>query len=228
MASGQGNGCDPGSDARLSCLLGEFEVLRFILSQFLERCGNVDEGYGSQCSSALGDALLQLLDITKSVNKADRLLIHWHEQSKTARTALGLIGLRKKTQEKIDTKTEQLRVKLFNLETSLMTASAIYQDWSRDIDAVNEEIREFSSSNVGLIVREAQALCKKFQEDCEVAEESIGGFEEIHTLAKGSLAESNKSKLEVENEGASVRKSQKNFSMVCHLQLNESITINNL
>jgi hypothetical protein len=108
-----------------------------------------------------------------------------------------------------------------------MAASAIYQDWLRDIDAVNEEIREFSSSNVGLIVREAQALCKKFQEDCEVAEESVDGFEEIHALAKGSLEESNKSKLEVENEQASVRKSQKNLSMVCHLRINESTSINN-
>jgi small-conductance mechanosensitive channel len=224
MLPGSEDEPDVGPDARLSSLLGRFERLQFTLSQFRERCKDFGEQYGPECSSVLMETLLQLLEITKHVNKADRLVIHWHSQSKTMKTALGLVGLRKQTQAKIDEKTAKLKVELLNLESKFNATSVIFHSSLQNIETLNEEIRTFSSSNVGEIVREAQKLCEQFREDCLVVEQVVEGYEEVHAEVQGSLEASENAKRNVTSERLLAEKSQRNMSGVNYLRFNTCIS----
>jgi hypothetical protein len=166
-------------DTRLTSVERQFRFLQQELRSLQLHCKILKEMHTEKCSLSLVDGLTNLLGVIECVHKADKPIVHWYNSSRGAKTALGLIGMRERTQKTLNETTAQLQAQLFILEEKFKDTSHVFMSSLQSMDTLNQRVTEFSSESVGATLREVHVACAEYAELLAVLGEEIKEIEEV-------------------------------------------------
>ena len=157
----------------LLALSAQFTSLQDQLSAIQQRYQALGVYHGQLCCSSLRNALVQLFEVIKYVDKSDRDLVDWHHRSKGLKIALRLVFMGRRTKAIVTKKTLKIKNKVSAVDQQIDETGQVFDNGVDAVKDLNAQFVQFSVSSVRATTSRAQTVCEQFDRDRALAEKQM-------------------------------------------------------
>jgi hypothetical protein len=161
------------ADTRLSELQLQFLLLDRELVDIQTDYDRLRTQHGRQCAQSLTRALSGLLEVTKYVNKTDKALIYWVEKRSVVKLALRCVGVDKRTQVIVKTKTTHIQSQVSKVENHFHRSTETFKTSLKAAQDFNTRVTRYSLTSLGAAEQQAMTVSEDLDDSLNTVETQL-------------------------------------------------------